>query len=183
MSLLAHAGDTLESLVPGDGSNAPEADTDVFEEKGQQWLVTLNEVQTTLKTAIFQLRQANVMPLTPNLSSEARISGTLGASDSAPVDYALLKQALTAASATQPAEELPVSHRDPLRLLSPEDATLSLSALRLEEQTWSHLAAALRDVSRLSSPDDGQSGTTSALPEPDTADADRRLIEMILAQK
>lgn len=183
VALLAHAGDTLASLVPGDGSSVPEADTDVFEEKAQQWFVTLNEVQTVLKTAIFQLRQANAMPLTANLSSEARASGFLGAADEAPVDLALLRHALTTAPAplSNGATATSPPDADLTRLISPEDAVLSLNALRLEAQTWTDLAAALRDVIHLTS--SGGDASDQPFSELAHAEADRRLIDALIAQK
>lgn len=201
VSVLAHAGDTLASLVPGDGASVPEADTDVFEEKAQQWLVTLNDVQTTLRTAIFQLRQANAMPLTPNVSSDARNASTgtgtstLGATDQAPVEWDLLRQAMASrsllpasdgADADAGAAEDQSPGFDPSRLLSREDATLSLNALRLEAQTWTELAAALRDLARLSSPDQEDASPPFSrpfqAPHRTTTEADRLLIDALIAQ-
>ncbi|KDN51420.1 hypothetical protein K437DRAFT_51346 [Tilletiaria anomala UBC 951] len=146
-NLLSQAADSLSALLPrrhssavgidpgltNDPNDLDEADADEFEKKAQDWFTGLNEVQTNMRAAVHHLRRSKLPPLTPNASSVSQASGQLGSAERGD-SLRLLDQVAQGGS----------SSRD--TSLSTEEESLSVSALRLEEQGWKGLSKALGEI-------------------------------------
>lgn len=186
-NLLSQAAECLQSiltLTSSDFLTGEEEDRrKVFEAKAQEWFANLHEVQMGLRSAVKNLRRAQLPPVVHDASSKTpsgMASATSGGSATRGHNLALdLPESAAVNAAASPSSSRLMHafvdvgpHGPEIQSASSvdyaEESKLSLSALRLQEAGWRQLADSLQDLAvtkRALSSESGSSDGT-VLPTP-----------------
>lgn len=145
-SLLSEAAASMRALLPGaveDQISGVTQGAKIFEAKAQQWFAALNEVQYSLRSAVRQLRDSQLAPLTTPCGPEARLSGLAGSAGQGQ-SVSLLETFVDLSSTDDGPQGKTALTLNPLSTLP--ETRLSLQALREHDRNWKELSRSLQEL-------------------------------------
>lgn len=149
-NLLSQAADCLDTLVTNGSSNGDADDEQrkqLFEARAQEWFASLHEVQIGLRSAVKNLRKAQLPPVVHDTSTVSSAAPAASGSASRGHSLALLRgtNAQAGASLSSPSMDGELGTNGP-EIPSGEETKLSLSTIRLENAGWKQLADSLDEL-------------------------------------